>query len=134
MRKEFIIIIAIIIYTIFTLNYFTTPIIQYDKIESESFCIYTCNDLSESNKTLNTTEKEETIIVQLVLNYDTYGSVNDNHKKYNDTNYKEVKKSHRNDAKQYHEGNNKRVLEGITAGYSQEIYVSKYSPFIDITL
>ena len=46
---------------------------------------------------------------------------------------KEERNEHRKKAKEYHEGNNKSVLKGIKIENYQELYISKYSPFIDIT-
>ena len=132
MRKNFVLVI-VVTSIIFILNLVLTPRINYTKIEEKSTSKYVNQSLESSDEELNDGKVEKVMIVQLMLDYDSFGNLNSKFKSFNDENYKEKRNEHRKKAKEYHEGNNKSVLKGIKIENYQELYVSKYSPFIDIT-
>ena len=132
MRKNLVLFIVVIC-TIFLCNYIVMPKIDYDKIESNSYSKYVTHSFETSEESSSESEKSKVIIAQLVLDYEDYGSIKDRFQTYSDDDYRDKRKDHRKKAKAYHEGNSSNVFKTIKTEKYQEIYVSKYSPYIDIT-
>lgn len=130
MKKNLITIITI--FGIITLLYFCLlPNINYDKLGYVSFSSFSPQSI---NSKVSKEKVDKTIILQLCLDYSVYNS----DKKLNYLNndlydYKKSQKEFRNGAKEYHKGNNNKIINGLYFGNYQEIYISSYSPFIDIT-
>lgn len=120
------------------------PNINYEKIEYVSSFNDNYKKLNNSkgtiNQTSNSNEKiddckvtnEKVVIVQLYLDYDAITTEVESYTTdlYD---YKELQKEFRDNAKAYHHQNNKAIISGLLFGNYQDIYVSTYSPFIDIT-
>lgn len=132
MRKNFLLVI-VITSIIFIINFIVTPRIDYSKIEEKSLSKFVNQTTEIKDDELVEEEVERVIIVQLLLDYERFGNIKNKLDSINDDNYKEKRNEHRKKAKEYHEGNNKSVLKGIKIKNYQELYISKYSPFIDIT-
>lgn len=132
MRKNFLLVI-VITSIIFIINFIVTPRIDYSKIEEKSLSKFVNQTTETKDDELVEEEVERVIIVQLLLDYENFGNIKNKFGSINDDNYKEKRNEHRKKAKEYHEGNNKSVLKGIKIENYQELYISKYSPFIDIT-
>ena len=128
--RKILIILVVVFSTLYVANYVVAPKIKYDKIINISNFNYK-NQTLESNGDNDLTE--DVVIVQAYLEYDSFGSVEKNYSNIRLSNHKEKKEKFRNDAKNYHYGNNNKLIKGIGFGNYQELYVSKYSPFIDIT-
>lgn len=113
------------------------PNINYKKIEyvtSLSDTRSTINQTidNEDNIEIDEVINEKVVIVQLYLYYE---QLTPNIEDCNDDlyDYKELQKEFRENAKKYHHQNNNSIINGLLFGNYQDIYVSAYSPFVDIT-
>lgn len=130
MKKNFIILIMLL-GVITSLYFCLLPNINYQKlgfISSSSFSLQSLDsELSEEG--IN-----KTIILQLCLDYDSYNSNKRINYQTDDLyEFKTYQKEFRNKAKEYHKGNNNRIIRDLKLGNYQELYISTYSPFIDIS-
>lgn len=113
------------------------PNINYEKIE---YVTSLSSNKKIVNQTININENinddkvtnEKVVIVQLYLDYEKLMPETE----VNTTDlydYKDLQKEFRDNAKQYHHKNNNSIISGLLFGNYQDIYVSAYSPFVDIT-
>lgn len=128
MRKNFILLL-VIMSVIFVIGNIISPKIIYAKLNNASYETLS-NDKKEE---IETSDCERIMIVQLMLDYQRYNTASEKHNELSSENFKERKQEHRNKAKEYHKGNNSRIIEKIKLGNYQDLYISSYSPFIDIT-
>ncbi len=126
MKKNFIIIL-LIISMLLLVNYITSPKVIYSKINYISYKNQNIEQVEESNIENNI------VIVQLHLSYDQFNypkSINENMTLFET---KEIEKDNRQEAKRYHQGNNRNINKFMSLGNYQDLYISSYSPFIDIS-
>ena len=129
MKKNSILIILIFIF----ITIFGLPNINYNKIEYVSYSM---------NQSFSTDWEfcalyPNCVTIQLQLNYEPFDSDSDDRmenlevpdSKDSDT----IRTIARTEGKEYHEGKNKDIIPLIELTLYQEIYLSKYTPFIDIT-
>lgn len=136
MRKN---LIGIIIFCFIAIiiGFSLLPNINYEKIEY-------ITSFNENKETINQTidsdnvieddkvTNEKVVIVQLYLGYEQLSSkIEDYTTDLYD--YKELQNEFRISARQYHQRNNKSIIDGLLFGNYQDIYISTYSPFVDIT-
>lgn len=136
------ILIAIFMFVIMTIliSLSLLPNINYTKLEyvSSSSSSQVSLNLQNESSVSDTEQKdplnyERVIILQLCLSYEefTHSSELSNSLDLND--YKLLQFEFRQKAKKYHKGNNESIINKIVFGNYQDIYISTYSPFIDIT-
>lgn len=136
------ILIAIFMFVIMTIliSLSLLPNINYTKLEyvSSSSSSQESLNLQNESSVSDTEQKdplnyERVIILQLCLSYEefTHSSELSNSLDLND--YKLLQFEFRQKAKKYHKGNNESIINKIVFGNYQDIYISTYSPFIDIT-
>lgn len=136
------ILIAIFMFVIMTIliSLSLLPNINYTKLEyvSSSSSSQVSLNLQNESSVSDTEQKdplnyERVIILQLCLSYEefTHSSELSNSLDLND--YKLLQFEFRQKAKKYHKGNNESIINKILFGNYQDIYISTYSPFIDIT-
>lgn len=113
------------------------PNINYKKIEyvtslSDTRSTFNQTIDNEDNIEIDEVTNEKVVIVQLYLCYE---QLTPNIEDCNDDlyDYKELQKEFRENAKKYHHQNNNSIINGLLFGNYQDIYVSAYSPFVDIT-
>lgn len=128
--KKILIILVVIFSVLYVANYVVSPKIKYEKIIDMPSLEYNKQTLESSG---DNDLMDDVVIVQAYLEYESFGSAKKNYKNIRLSDHKEKKEKFRNDAKDYHHGNNNKLIKGIDFGNYQELYVSKYSPFIDIT-
>ena len=132
MKKNSILIILIFIFILF-ITIFGLPNINYNKIEYVSYSM---------NQSFSTDWEfcalyPNCVTIQLQLDYEPFDSDSDDRmenlevpdSKDSDT----IRTIARTEGKEYHEGKNKDIIPLIELTLYQEIYLSKYTPFIDIT-
>lgn len=114
------------------------PNINYEKIEYVT-------SLSDNKGTINQTidneddiedsevTNEKVVIVQLYLDYEQLTPKAEEDYTTDLYEYKELQNEFRKDAKQYHHQNNNSIISGLLFENYQDIYISAYSPFVDIT-
>jgi len=129
MRKSFIILVVILC-SFLVVSYVVNPKVKYSKIIEMLDINYEDQTLESSN---NKIETEQVISVQLLLDYESYGAIGKNNEYSKSNTRQENKEKFRSEAKNYHHGNNTKIIKDMNFGNYQELYVSKYSPFIDIT-
>lgn len=129
--KKILNIIVIIVIVLFLYNFILLPKIDYSKLDYVSLSSFSNQSLDSDQEAVEYPEK--TIIVQLTLDYQTFNNKAYNLKTNNLSAYKKAKSELRTDAKNYHKGNNENLLKGIEFKNAQEVYISNYSPFVDIT-
>ena len=129
--KKNLITLIMLLGVITSLYFCLLPNINYQKlgfVSSSSFSLQSL-DSESSEEGIN-----KTIILQLCLDYDSYNSNKRINYQTDDLyEFKTYQKEFRNKAKEYHKGNNKRIIRDFQLGNYQELYVSSYSPFIDIS-
>ena len=131
MRKNLLLIIVVIC-SVFVLSYVLTPKVVYGKVNKENDIDYN-NQSIDSLGEIENEESSRIVILQLYLDYEYYGSSKNYKNSYATGDHNNHKKVFRDKAKKYHEGNNNSIIKKIDLGNYQELYVSKYSPYIDIT-
>ena len=129
--KKNVILITILLFSLFILNYIAMPKVNYSIISDYTLKGYKNQSLDEE-LTESKKEGDPVVLLQLSLDYDQYKSKKSDLGKSVD-NYKENKKEFRNDAKKYHKGNNERIISKTDLKNYQNFYISEFSPFIDIT-
>lgn len=123
-------IIVIIVIFIFLCNFVLLPTIDYSKLDYVSYSRLSHQSLNYSQDEV---KNPKNIIVQLRLDYDTFNNEAYVVQTRDLIAYKKVDSQLRADAKKYHKENNKRLTEKLVFENAQEVYVSSYSPFIEVT-
>lgn len=129
--KKNIVRILVIFLVFIGINIITTPIVNKSKIFYSDGLGYEEQSLGEKE---NNNVVEELIVLQIQLDYKLYDkdelTIDGNTSKEV---VKKLRKDLRNKSKQYHIEKNNDIYKDIDFGYYQDIYVSRYAPFIDVT-
>ena len=135
MKKNIIIIFTLLVLFI-AINIWLLPNIDYTKIE---YVEYSMAQSFSTNSEEVVDVTPNTITVQLALDYSFSGNLTDPREEcytlYTNQNKhdRQLKDELRAESKEYHKGKNNEIMKSIQATICQEIYVSSYAPFIDIT-
>ena len=136
MKKIFILLILLITVSIYT-NNSSIPNINFSKIEYVSYSMnksFTIDSIG-----VESSVQPNSMTVQIQVDYEFVGNLSLSRPtriektliSSSETN--KIKTEHRAETKKYHKGNNNQVLSIIDKTCYQDIYVSSYAPFIDIT-
>lgn len=128
-----IVVFIILFLLIFILgNYIITPTVDYSKIKYVSYSNVSEYGLESSEEIV--IEKPNIVIAQLQLEYDKFkGQKKEYEEGVSLEEIKVDKREFKNKAKKYYDNKNKKIIEKAVVGNYQNIFVSSYSPFIDIT-
>lgn len=135
--KKNLIIIFILSVLFIAINIWLLPNIDYTKIEYVEYSMSESFSTDSEEEVVDVTPN--TITVQLSLDYSFNGNETEFEfdRSYIHTNQldqtKKLKQELRAEAKEYHKGKNNEIMNSIQTTIYQDIYVSSYAPFIDIT-
>lgn len=135
--KKNLIIIFILSVLFIAINIWLLPNIDYTKIEYVEYSMSESFSTDSEEEVVDVTPN--TITVQLSLDYSFNGNETESEfdRSYIHTNQldqtKKLKQELRAEAKEYHKGKNNEIMNSIQATIYQDIYISSYAPFIDIT-
>lgn len=135
--KKILLIVSFIFSIYLFINLLILPNIDYSKIEYVSYSSEELQsmELDDSLKT----KKLRYINMQVQLKYDAFSKQSGCHldlqemEELSHKDRKALQREHRIEAKEYHKGNNSRILDSLIFGNFQDIYVSNYAPFIDVS-
>lgn len=133
--KKILTLLIILVTSIIYTNISDLPNINFSKIEYVSYSMHSFSDASNNHNRM----PSNCVTVQLQVDYDFMGILSlDRPTSSNfNGNFSDEIRAHRKErkaeTKQYHKGNNNKVLNLLEKTHYQDVYVSSYSPFIDVT-
>ncbi len=136
--KKTLLVLSLIFSLYLFINITIFPDINYSIIEYVQYSNEELQTMSIQSSEMS--EQSYNVIIQIQLKYDAFSKQMSPHLKslederdYTDEQLDNYKKEHRKEAKNYHKENNNRILNSLMFGNYQDIYISKYAPFIDVT-